>query len=497
MKTIKITLILLILVPLTALAANYGGSVGVAIPADISETLDPHKATGALTFEVLYNIYEALIQVDKHGVLSESLATDWTISSDGLVYSFKLKKGVQFHDGSPFDSRDVKFTYERIMNPQTGYAKASNYKVIEDIKTPDAYTVEFHLNKAYSPFLGLVSKIYILPSDSNAAFDFTAVGTGPFVLEEWKRDSFLHLKRFEAYHVEGVPFIDEAWFRVIPDENSSFISLQTGVVDCIPRIDQSFMSRIENDNTLKYERAPMNLVQFMAINNQAQPLNDIRIRRAINHAIDRELLVEFVAEGFARPLTTHMPLTSPYYVDYNKYEYNPETAVKLLEEAGYGFGDLELTIDLPQPYEFHRRTGEVIAQMLEQVGIKVKLQIVEWGTWISDVYNARDYQLTVIGIGGEPDPYIYLERFYSNASRNFVNVKNESVDKWLNELSTESEIEKRTNLVKNILTEFVDNAYCVWLMEPDEIVALSDRIMGWTIYPIYVDSLKDIWIKKP
>ena len=494
-KTILILFILIFLV-ITNWGVNYGGTIGVAIPTDISETIDPHKATGALTFEVLYNIYEGLIQVDKDGKLTGLLATDWSISEDGLNYEFKLKKGVRFHDGSAFTSEDVKFTYERVMDPKTGYAKASNYMVIKDIKTPDDYTVRFFLTKAYSPFLALVSKIHILPSDSQINFDLQTVGTGPFFLQEWKRDSYLHLKRFDDYHLDGIPYIDEAYFRVIPDENSRFINLQTGVVDAIPRIDQSFMSRIERDPSVKYERAPMNLVQFMAINNKRAPLDDLRIRQAVNYAIDRELLIEFVAEGLARPLTTHMTLMSPYALDYNKYPYNPEKAMELLEQAGYSFGELELTIALPQPYEFHQRTGEVIAQMLEAVGIKIKLQIVEWGTWISDVYNGRNYDMTIIGIEGEPDPYIYLDRFYSEASRNFTNVSSEKIDNWLDSLSTESAIEKRKELVKNILTELVDQAASVWLMEPDEIVALKNKVMGWTIYPVYVDSLKDLWIEE-
>ena len=496
MKKITIILLLLLMSSLILFSANYGGSISVAIPTDISETIDPHKATGALTFEMLYNIYEGLIQVDQDGKLVGLLATDWTISEDGLYYEFKLKKGVKFHDGSSFTSEDVKFTYERVMDPKTGYAKASNYMVIEDIQTPDDYTVQFTLSKAYSPFLALVSKIHILPSYSMVNFDLQTVGTGPFYLKEWNRDSYLHLIKFEDYHMEGIPYLDEAYFRVIPDENSRFINLQTGVVDVIPRIDQSFMSRIENDPSLKNERAPMNLVQFMAINNKRSPLDDLRIRQAINYAIDRELLIEFVAEGLARPLTTHMTLMSPYALDYNKYPYNPEKAMELLEKAGYNFGELELTIALPQPYEFHQRTGEVIAQMLEAVGIKAKLQIVEWGTWISDVYNGRDYDMTIIGIEGEPDPYIYLDRFYSDASRNFTNIDNDEIDNWLDQLAIESEFEIRKQLVNNILKELVDMAASVWLMEPDEIVALKNKVMGWTIYPVYVDALKDVWIEE-
>ena len=481
---------------ITAWGANYGGSIGVAIPTDISETIDPHRATGALTFEILYNIYEGLIQVDQEGNLVGLLATDWTISDDGLDYTFKLKQGVTFHDGSDFTSEDVKFTYERIMDPATGYAKASNYMVIKDIQTPDAYTVHFSLVKSYSPFLALVSKIHILPSDSDVDFDLECVGTGPFYLEEWKRDMYLHLKRFEDYHIKGIPYLNEAYFRVIPDENSRFMSLQTGVVDVIPRIDQSFMKRIEADRAIKYVRAPMNLVQFMAINNKQAPLDDLRIRQAINHAIDRDLLIEFVAEGLARPLNTHMTLMSPYALDYDQYPYNPEKAIALIEEAGYSFGELELTIALPQPYEFHQRTGEVIAQMLQGAGIKTKLQIVEWGTWISDVYNGRKYDMTIIGIEGEPDPYIYLDRFYSYASRNFTNVSSEAIDGWLDSLAVESDFETRKELVSNVLMELVDTAASVWLMEPDEIVALRNNVMGWTIYPVYVDALKDIWLQE-
>ena len=494
MRRILIGMMISLFFITAAIGANYGGTLNVAIPTDVSETLDPHKATGALTFEILYNTYEALIQVDTEGKLVPSLAGDWEVGEDGKKFIFKLKEGVTFHDGSAFTAKDVQFTFERVLDPDTGYAKASNYQAIEHIETPDEYTVVFYLNKPYSPFLALVSKIYILPSDSEADFSKTAVGTGPFKLVEWKRDSYIYMKRFDDYHIEGVPYLGDAYFRVIPDENARFLSLQSGKVDAIPRIDQSFVSRIEGDKQLKYVRAPMNLVQLMALNNAREPLNDIRVRKALNYAIDRQLLIEFVAQGMAKPVSVHMTPMSPYYTDVDQYAYNPEKAQELLKKAGFNPGELKLTIALPQPYEFHQRTGEVVAQMLEQVGIKVDLQIFEWGKWISDVYRARDYDMTIIGIEGEPDPYIYLDRFYSGDNRNFINLKNPRIDTLLDELKATYEFEERRELVREILSIMVKNARSVWLMEPDEIVALRQHVQNWTIYPVYVDSLKDVWL---
>ncbi len=490
---VMVSLVLIILPNLMAI--QRGGILNVAIPTDVVETLDPHKATGALTFEILYNVYEPLLDLDENGILVPVLATEWSISEDGLRYTFILKKKVFFHDGSSFSSKDVQYSFARILDPQTVYPKASNYGAIKTILTPDPYTVEFILDQVYAPFLALVSKIHIVPYGADQELDRSPIGTGPFVLKEWRRDQYLYLEAFRDYHENGFPYLDGAYFRVIPDLNVQVLSLRKGDIHVIPRLDPAYMFDLINDPNFTYRTAPMNLVQVLAINNTRSPLSDIRLRQAITHAIDRQALIDVVAEGYAKPLTSHMPTGDYYSLDLSDmYPYDPLKARALVDEIGPIARPL--VIALPQPYPLHQRTGEVIGQMLSGVGIPVQLRIVEWGTWLADVYRAREYDMTVIGHPGEPDPYLLLDRFYSDVGRNYMNYSDPEMDHLLDASLEEVNFDHRALIIQQILYKLAEEAVAVWLMEPEEIVGMRKEVQGWIIYPIYVDALKKVWLAK-
>lgn len=487
-------LVFLLLLSTLSFSIQRGGILQIAIPTDPSETLDPHRATGALTFEILYNIYEGLIQVDEKGFLVPSLSQSWAISEDAKSYVFFLKRGVRFHDGTAFTSADVLFSFQRILDPATGYSKASNYKVIEKIETPDEYTVRFTLRQSYAPFLALVSKIDIVPEGiSMGDLDSAAIGTGPFLLREWKRDQYLHLIKNPNYHEPGIPYLEEAYFRVIPDENSRIIALKSKVIDVLPRADASSLFEFRTNADFAFLKSPMNLVQVLALNNLKEPFNNPLVRKALQHAINREACIELVAEGLAKPISTHLPPSDPFYKDFSEYyDYNPELSKSLLKQAGYEKG-CAFTIQVPQPYTFHIRTGEVIMQMLNEAGFRVNLQIIEWGKWLSDVYNAREYQATIIGHPGEMDAYFLLERFYQGSNRNYMNVQIPQIDVLLDQSVKETDFQKRAVAIHGILELLVSNAVSYWIMEPEEIVLFSKEVQDWTIFPVYVDALKKVW----
>lgn len=487
--------LIIILVMLTPLfSIQRGGILNVAIPSDIADSIDPHKATGALTFEILYNVYEPLIDVDEHGILVPMLASEWDISEDGLKYAFTLKEGVRFHNGKAFSAEDVVYTFQRILDPGTAYPKASNYRAIQKIEALNPLKVVFHLNQVYSPFLALVSKIHIVPKGLDAELERTPVGTGPFRLIEWRRDQYLYLEAFEAYHQEGLPYLDGAYFRIIPDLNAQVIALKRGDIHVVPRLDPAYLFDLKNDPQFTYLTAPMNLVQIMAINNTRPPLDRVELRQAITHAIDRQVIIDVVAEGFARPLTSHMPTGDYHALDLSDlYPYNPSKATALVKDLGIPLRPL--VIALPQPYPLHQRTGEVIAFMLSSVGIPVELQIVEWGKWVSDVYRARDYDMTIIGHPGEPDPFLLLDRFYSGVGRNYMNYDDPEMDRLLDASLVEINPEKRSEIISTILKKLAEEAVAVWTMEPEEIVGMRKNVQGWKIFPIYVDALKEVWLQ--
>ncbi|HOX66208.1 MAG TPA: ABC transporter substrate-binding protein, partial [Thermotogota bacterium] len=344
----------------------------------------------------------------------------------------------------------------------------------------------FRLKQNYAPFLALVSKIYIVPDGATKEqLDSAAIGTGPFVLKEWARDQYLHLVKNERYHQEGLPYLEEAYFRIIPDENSRLIALKSGAIDVIPKADTSSLYEFVGNPAYKVLEAPMNLVQVLALNNKKPPFEKLEVRQALQYAIDRDLCIELVAEGLAKPLYTHLPPEDYYYRDISAaYTYNPAKAKELLKQAGYPNG-CPFTIQIAQLYPFHIRTGEVIIQMLNEAGFKAKLQVIEWSKWLSDVYGAREYQATLIGHVGEADPYLLLDRFYQTSNRNYMNVFIPEIDQLLDASLVVSEPEKRLPFIHRILKILVENAVAYWIMEPEEIVILSSKVSGWVIYPVY------------
>ncbi len=486
-------ILLSLLFVISGFALPQSHRVQIAIPSDPAETIDPHRATGALTFEILYNLYEALLEVNPAGELVPVLARSYTVSEDGREYRFFLKDNVVFHNGKAFSASDVVYSFQRILNPETGYPKASNYRVVESVSPEDDATVVFRLKQPYAPFLALVSKIYIVPEGATKEqLDSSAIGTGPFMLKEWLRDQYLHLIKNDRYHQEGLPYLDEAFFRIIPDENSRLIAIQSGIIDVIPKADASSLYEFERNPDYVILKAPMNLVQVLALNNQKPPFDRLEVRQALQYAIDRDLCIDLVAEGFAKPLYTHLPPEDYFYRDFSKrYPYDPNTAKELLKKAGYPNG-CPFTIQIAQLYPFHIRTGEVIIQMLNEAGFKADLQIVEWSKWLSDVYGVREYEATVIGHVGESDPYLLLYRFYQNSNRNYMNVFIPEIDRLLDASLAVSDPEKRLPFIHNILEELVENAVAFWVMEPEEIVILSSKVSGWVIYPVYVDALKTV-----
>jgi len=488
-----VVILLSLWLEISLFALPQSHSVQIAIPSDPADTIDPHRAAGALTFEILYNLYEALLEVDPAGQLIPVLARSYTVSEDGREYRFLLKDNVVFHNGKSFSAADVVYSFRRILDPQTGYPKTSNYQMIEAVFAEGPDTVVFRLKQNYSPFLALVSKIYIVPDGATKEqLDSAAIGTGPFVLKEWARDQYLHLVKNERYHQEGLPYLEEAYFRIIPDENSRLIALKSGAIDVIPKADTSSLYEFVGNPAYKVLEAPMNLVQVLALNNKKPPFEKLEVRQALQYAIDRDLCIELVAEGLAKPLYTHLPPEDYYYRDFSAaYTYNPAKAKELLKQAGYPNG-CPFTIQIAQLYPFHIRTGEVIIQMLNEAGFKAKLQVIEWSKWLSDVYGAREYQATLIGHVGEADPYLLLDRFYQTSNRNYMNVFIPEIDQLLDASLVVSEPEKRLPFIHRILKILVENAVAYWIMEPEEIVILSSKVSGWVIYPVYVDALKRV-----
>jgi peptide/nickel transport system substrate-binding protein len=402
-----VSLTALLSASMTANPAAAAGTLNFALAGN-PDTLDPHKTAGTLTFQTLKSVYDTLAEPDPSGKIVPALAERWEVSGDALTWTFYLRKNVVFHNGDKLTSKDVKATFDRIMNKATASPKAKEFGAIAAIETPDDFTVVLKLKEPASPLLATLASGWgaILPKsliDSGHDFGAQPVGTGPFELKEWVRDSRIVLAKNKNYWMKGHPKLDEITMYIIPERAVAVQGLISGQIDIAYLIDTDDLPILEASPDVKIEKSMTSLILVMSINCSNPVLQDLRVRQAINLAIDKQKVLDF-AYNSGKPIGTFMDYGNAYYKDFTAlYPYDPEKARKLLAEAGVG-RDKVFELSLPQNYEMHVKAGEMYQDMLTKVGMNVKIKLVDWSTWISDVYRAAKYDLTVIGHTGKLDP---------------------------------------------------------------------------------------------
>lgn len=371
------------------------------------DTLDPHKTAGTLTFQVVKSFYDTLAEPDATGKIVPALAESWTVSADGLVWTFKLRQGVVFHNGQEFSSKDVKATFERIKNEAFASPKRAEFAPIKTIAAPDARTVVLTLGAPYAPLLATLASGWgaILPSgliESGHNFGAEPVGTGPFKFSKWVRDNKISLVKNDKYWIKGLPKIAGVDFNIVPERAVQVQGLLSGAIEAVEFVDPEDLPVLQANSKVVIKKELSSLILVMAMNCSRPPLNDLRVRQAVNYAVDKQLVLD-VAYGGGKVGSTFLDTGNAYYKDFSGlYPYNPEKAKQLLKEAGVG--DKEFTITVPQNYPLHVKAAELMQQMLEKVGMKVKLQMVDWSTWLSSAYSGGNYDFTVIGHTGKLDP---------------------------------------------------------------------------------------------
>ncbi len=481
--------------PPTAATPKRGGSLTVAVAAD-PDGLDPHKTVAAATFQITRNIYDTLVQTDAQGRIQPDLALEWQSSDDGLTWTFTLREGVKFHNGRVMTADDVVYSFERLLSPETASPRAKDFAVIDAVAAPDARTVVFKLKSPSAPFLSSLAYGWaaVVPQEAVATLRDKPVGTGPFKVTEWVKDSHVALERFDGYFLPGVPYLDKATFRVITDPAARMAALRAGEVDVIPELPVQEVAAVRQDPALSIVEVPFNGVQYIAINNKMPPFDNLKVRQALNYAVDKQAVIDTAQFGIGLPIGSHMPPVTEYYVDLtDRYPYNPEKAKQLLAEAGFPDG-FETTMILPQPYDFHIRNGQVVADQLSKVGIKVKLETMEWGTWLQQVYNGRQFALTAIGATGRLDPAPFLSAYVSTSAENMRNYDNKAFDDLAKQGAVERDPAKRREIYAQMQTMLADDAAAIFLLAPLSSVTTRKPVQGWVVYPIDIYDLRTVWI---
>ncbi|WP_024866805.1 ABC transporter substrate-binding protein [Butyrivibrio sp. FCS014] len=461
----------------------------VGIPQDI-DGLDPHNATGAGTREVFYNIFEGLVKADENGNLNPAVASDYTISDDSTVYSFTLRDGIKFHDGSPVTVEDIKYSLERNMGVDGGEPLIKAYSKIDSVNIIDDKNVEIVLKEADSDFLTQLT-VAIIPA-SNEHPETTPIGTGPYkYVSSSPQENFI-VTRFDDYW--GQPaYIKDVVFKIESNMDAIVMDLEGGSIDMMARVTSTQAAQL-SDKFEVYE-GTMNLVQALYLNNDVKPFDDVRVRQALCYAVNPQEIMDFVSDGAGTEVGSAMfPAFTKYFMPELNDTYNTDVdkAKALLAEAGYPDG-FEFTITVASNYGQHVDTAQVIAEELKAIGVNAKIQEIEWNSWVSDVYTDRKFEATVVGIDASTlSASALLSRYVSDSGKNFVNFKSDAYDAAYANAQSSNDDATKTEYYKECETILSQEAASVYIQDLPEFVVLNKKFTGYKFFPLYVQDIASI-----
>ncbi|MDO8955778.1 MAG: ABC transporter substrate-binding protein [Deltaproteobacteria bacterium] len=472
----------------------YGGTLTIALSAE-PPGLDPTTSPAATIKRVVhYNMLEGLLKVDRNGKVVPALAKSYNISKDGREYTFNLYQGIKFHDGSPCTAEDVKFSFERLLDPKTAAVNRKYYMGVESIQVINPLTVKFKVKKFDSNFLFNVARgdAVIVSRQAIDRLKSQPVGTGPFRFVEWKRGDSVVMVRNPDYYVKGIPYLEKVVFKFIPDPSAQLAALRAGDVDVLAYdLSPENAPMLEKDPRFKVLKGHTTTDVIMAINNSRKPFNDPRVRQAITLAIDRKAIIEGAVAGYGSPIGSHMDPTNPYYIDLSGlYPYNLEKAKKLLAEAGYPNG-FEAVLKLPEPYAYARRSGEIIADQLSKVGIKLTLEVIQWGQWIDRIFKNAEYDLTVIGHAEPFDIEIYGRPNY------YFRYHNPNFQELIKKAEEEMSEPARKKIYEEAQRMLADDFVNAYLFVYPALPAMKKEVMNWwKDYPTIAADATEVYLQK-
>ena len=473
-------------VPFAVQAQGKKDTIVLAMALEPTPGLDPTGGAAAAISEVaLYNIFETLTKINPDETLTPLLAESWEVSPDLKTYTFKLRKGVKFQNGEPFNAAAVKFSFERAASEKSVNKDKPTFASMARVAVIDDYTLVI-LNTQLDPQflfnLGQGTAIIVEPksADTNAT---KPVGTGPYQLEAWNKGSSVVLTKWDGYRNAAAIKIKKATFRFISDPAAQVAALLAGDVDAFPRVTPRAVPQFKTNPKFQVIVSGSRAKTILAINNKKKPLDDVRVRRAILAAIDRKAVVEGGADGYGVPIGSHYVPGAFGYVDTTGINpFNIEKAKSLLAEAGIKT-PLELSLKLPPP-PYARQGGEVIAAQLAKVGIIAKIENVEFAQWISGVFTGKNYDLTIIS---HVEPFDLKQYANKNYYWGYDNPKfNELYDK----IQNAPRAADRAKLLGDAQRMLANDAVNGYLFQPQWITIANKNIKGlWKDMPIFANDL--------
>jgi peptide/nickel transport system substrate-binding protein len=470
-----------------ALAQARKDSVVLGMVLEPAPGLDPTAASAAAIGEVVhYNVLEGLTKINMDGSIVPLLAESWAVDPDGKSYTFKLKRGVKFSDGEAFDASDVKFSFERAKAPgSTNKAKKAVFDNISRIDVPDALTVIVVLNQPDGNFLFRMGEntAVILDPKSAGSTSTQPVGTGPYTLAAWARGASITLVKNPAFRNAVAVKMNKVTFRFINDPAAQVASLLAGDIDAMPRFGAlQSLKQLQGDARFSVVAGGTEGKTIVGINNKKKPFDDLRVRRALAAAIDRQAVIDGSAEGLAKPIGSHLVPSDAGYLDLTTANpYDPERAKALLKEAGVAL-PLNVTLSLPPP-EYARKGGEIVAAQLAKVGIVAKIENVEWAQWLAGPFKGN-FDLTVISHVEPLDFDRYADPKY------YWGYDSKAYNALFAQYNSSTDPKGRLKLIGDIQRQLASDAVNVYLYQLPQFAVAKKQLKGvWSSSPIFANDL--------
>ncbi|WP_297213355.1 MULTISPECIES: peptide-binding protein [Thermodesulfovibrio] len=464
-----------------------------------AKRLLPLFASDSASADISGRIFNGLTKYDKDLNIVGDLAESWSISKDGKEIVFHLRKGIKWHDGEEFTAEDVVFTFKAITNPKNPTPYSSNYGPVKEVKALDKYTVKVSYEKPFAPALeswgmGILPRHLLEGKELfSSSLNRHPVGTGPYKFKEWVTGQRIILERNVNYF-EGTPFFEKFISRIIPDPATMFLELRFGGIDFMGLAPAQYKHYGEKSDFKKYfnvYRYPSFGYTYIGYNLKNPLFTDKKVRQAIAHAVNKKEIIEGVLLGYGTPCTGPFPPASwAYNPNVKDFEYSPTLAKRILEDLGWKAGDdgilvknglkFSFVLLVNQGNEARLKTAQIIKEQLRQVGIELKIRVLEWQSFL-ELVTKRQFQAVLLGWSLSRDPDLY-DIFHSSKTRpgefNFVGYTNPEVDRLIEKARETLNKEERKKLywkVHSLITE--DQPY-TFLYVPDAIIAVNKRIKG-------------------
>jgi peptide/nickel transport system substrate-binding protein len=484
-----------------------GGTLILARSGEVTN-LDPHKVPAFTSARVFELIYSYLTRLDESlGVQPDLAASLPTTSADGKTVTVKLRTGVKFQNGDPLTSADVKYTFERILDPKTAAVARSFFSDVDSIAAPDDSTVVFNLKNpnaaliAYMahPNTGIVSK-KIGEANADLSKKETAIGSGPFKLAEWVPDNFMRFEANKSYYVEGQPYLDGIRINVVPDESSLAAALRTKAADMAIVTDAKVARTLRSESAISLDAKPSLSYNLLFMNTKRKPLDNPMVRQAVAYAIDRKAIIDAVAFGEGEVTGPIAPALANYALptsQYPLYTRDVAKAKQLLQQAGVGPVSFTIMTSTTEP-AYGKDEAQLVQAQLAEAGITVKIETIEFTQYV-DRWLKADFDVATGLNGGGPDPDFYVFRYFTDdGNLNFVtSYKNPVSSDAIKQARAATDVAKRKDLYTTAQKELVNGVPFIWLFVGRDYVATLPTTKGFTHLPTgSIIYLRQTWLDK-